>query len=154
MLYYLSYVYQHFDWPKPWFSKPSNCKTRVETCWFSFTSSPGGLLYLTATGLTAWKPSRSFRRLGMRGRCPPQETLHDQCLGVLRWWGWARGYGMIWLWDTMGYGLWGELCLANFGGIPTFDHITHVFSGIFQEQMMESRTVWGLRNEQGDVQMI
>ena len=44
-------------------------------------SPQGGLLYLTATGLTSWKPLRAFHRLGLRlGRCPPQETLHDQCL--------------------------------------------------------------------------
>ena len=34
LLYIIYHVYQHFDWPKPWFSKPSNCKTMVETCWF------------------------------------------------------------------------------------------------------------------------
>ena len=46
----------------------------------------GGLLYLTATGLTSWKPLRAFHRLGLRlGRCPPQETLHDQCLIQAIW---------------------------------------------------------------------
>eukprot|EP00434_Breviolum_minutum_P038903 symbB.v1.2.034519.t1/scaffold4471.1/size51619/3 len=47
---------------------------------------PGGLLYLTATGLTSWKPLRAFHRLGLRlGRCPPQETLHDQMCRALVW---------------------------------------------------------------------
>eukprot|EP00913_Durusdinium_trenchii_P024092 g22627.t1 len=46
---------------------------------------PGGLLYLTATGLTSWKPSRSFRALGCLGRCPPAETIHDQMCRALVW---------------------------------------------------------------------
>ncbi|CAE7189077.1 unnamed protein product, partial [Symbiodinium pilosum] len=60
-------------------------------CWSHIGASlelvrPGGLLYLTATGLTTWKPSRAFQSLGMRlTRCPPTETLHDHMARALIW---------------------------------------------------------------------
>ena len=45
-------------------------------------------------------------------------------------------------------GLWGKVCLANLRCIPTVDHYITLFFPIFQEQMMESRTVRGFRNAQ------
>lgn len=50
------------------------------------TVRSGGFLYLTATGLSSWKPTRSLRVLGVRfGRCPPLETLLDHMCRALIW---------------------------------------------------------------------
>ncbi|CAJ1395810.1 unnamed protein product [Effrenium voratum] len=59
-------------------------------CWAHLAAAletvrPGGVLYLTCTGLTAWKPSRSFRRLRVRGQCPPPETLHEHMARAVIW---------------------------------------------------------------------
>lgn len=80
LLGYCTAIHRHFDLVDvDAFGSWGHLKDALEVV------RPGGLLYLTATGLTAWKPSRSFRRLGMWGRCPPQETLHDQMCRALVW---------------------------------------------------------------------